>query len=248
MAVTDAEDTLPETLDWTAHALFLDFDGTLVPMADHPDLVKLAPETREMLERLLDETSGAVAVISGRALSDLGGHVDPLRLTLSGSHGLETRLAGAEAASPQEHADGLSEVARDLAPLATDHDLLLERKPGAVALNYRLHPAKKEAVVRAIDEQAETHGLRALHGHMVSEVTPRGIDKGVALRKLMEAPPFSGRRPVMIGDDTTDEDAFGAAQDLGGFGVRIGATTSSARYRVETMEEALAWLSATLPE
>ena len=50
----------------------------------------------------------------------------------------------------------------------------------------------------------------------------------------------------MVGDDTTDEDGFRAAQELGGFGVRIGQADTVARFRVPRMEDALSWLSASL--
>jgi trehalose 6-phosphate phosphatase len=47
------------------------------------------------------------------------------------------------------------------------------------------------------------------------------VDKGKALRSLMDRPPFAGRKPVFIGDDVTDEDAIHAARALGGAGFQV---------------------------
>jgi trehalose 6-phosphate phosphatase len=79
-------------------------------------------------------------------------------------------------------------------------------------------------------------------GKMVVEVKPAGAHKGAALRRLAAIPPFMGRRPVMLGDDATDEDAIEAAQALGGIGVKIGAGSTVARLRAPDPEAVRAWL------
>jgi trehalose 6-phosphate phosphatase len=60
-----------------------------------------------------------------------------------------------------------------------------------------------------------------LPAHMLWEIRPRGVDKGQAVERLMEIPPFLGRLPVFIGDDVTDEDGIAAAVALGGAGIRV---------------------------
>ena len=84
----------PVTLD--DHGFFLDLDGTLAPIVEDPTAVELPLRTRALLERLVAETRGAVAVISGRGLADPDRIMAPLHLPASGSHGGELRLdAGA---------------------------------------------------------------------------------------------------------------------------------------------------------
>lgn len=240
---------LPPLPDWQRHALFLDFDGTLVPIADRPEDVELAASTRSLLERLVLATKGAVAVLSGRSLDSLSNHLRGLDLALSGSHGLEIHLARAAAPVIETGQDeALDAVYAGLGLLAQSHGLLLERKPGAVALHFRNRPDRAEACRAAVADIAGKHGLRVMHGNMVSEAAPTGIDKGTALRRFLAEPAFKGRLPVMIGDDTTDEDAFRAAQDLGGFGLRIGAGDSVADYRVARMDDALGWLAMSLSD
>jgi trehalose 6-phosphate phosphatase len=67
---------------------------------------------------------------------------------------------------------------------------------------------------------------------MVYEARPIGFDKGGALRAFMKEEPFIGRIPIFIGDDRTDEDAFRAAQELGGVGIKLGPGETSARLRI----------------
>jgi trehalose 6-phosphate phosphatase len=78
---------------------------------------------------------------------------------------------------------------------------------------------------------------------MVVEVKPAGAHKGTALRRLSALPPFAGRRPVMLGDDTTDEDAIEAALALGGVGVKIGPGASAASLRAPDPAAVRAWLA-----
>jgi len=236
----------PSSIDWSRHALFLDFDGTLAPLRDRPEDVEMSAATASLLATALHQTAGAVAVISGRPLAELSTMTGPLDLALSGSHGAEWRFPGQSAPETASGSEALEAAFAELAPLATQHELLIERKPGAIALHFRARPDLADTCRAAVAASATGTAQRALHGNMVSEVVMNGVNKGTALRMFLERPPFQGRVPVMIGDDTTDEDGFAAAQGLGGFGLRIGGRETVARYRVPGMEDALVWLSATL--
>ncbi|MEM9678134.1 MAG: trehalose-phosphatase, partial [Pseudomonadota bacterium] len=74
--------------------------------------------------------------------------------------------------------------------------------------------------------------LNLLDGNHVFELRAAAASKGAAVRSFMQSPPFQGRVPVFVGDDTTDEDAFAAAQDLGGLGIKVGDGKTCARLRV----------------
>ncbi|NDV49305.1 trehalose-phosphatase [Salipiger sp. PrR003] len=236
----------PERLDWNSHAIFLDFDGTLVALADRPELVCLTTGTRELLTRLSRATDGATAVISGRSLSDLEANLAHLHLTLVGSHGLEFRAAEGKVLQSSEYTGPLVEAANALSPLAAEFNLLMERKPGAVAVHYRDRPEVGSRVRHSVSSIASMLGLKSMNGHMVSEITPQGINKGTSIMHLMKRAPFSGRVPVMIGDDTTDEDGFEMAQSIGGFGARIGGDRTCAKYQFKDRPSALSWLAASL--
>ena len=79
-------------------------------------------------------------------------------------------------------------------------------------------------------------GYRLQHGKFVFEAKPEGANKGRALERCMHRKPFIGRHPVMIGDDTTDEDAFVVTNQLGGLTVKVGPGDSAAQYRLRDVE------------
>ena len=139
-------------------------------------------------------------------------------------HGQEIRAApGAERTNVAPPAD-LDEARRRLAAAIRSNDpLLFEDKGGALVLHFRQHPDQRERAATLARDAA--HGLKAIHvvaGHDIFEVLERGVTKARAIEHLSTHPPFAGRIPVYVGDDTTDEDAIRAAQEAGGFGVKVG--------------------------
>lgn len=241
--MTSAALAAPPLPDWRTHALFLDFDGTLAPIVDRPVDAAIAPATREAVARLQTLTEGALALLSGRGLDDLDALIAPLRPPAAGSHGMEIRAPSGALRRATDAAGPLAAATERVAAYAAESGLKIERKAGAVTLHYRDAPEREAAVRALIEEVAQGEGLRAMHGLMVSEATLPGVDKGAALASFMAEPPFAGRIPVAIGDDTTDEDAFRAAQGMGGFGVRIGLTPTSAHYAFKDIDEFLEWLT-----
>jgi trehalose 6-phosphate phosphatase len=226
-------------------ALLLDFDGTLVELADAPDAVRPAPGLSRLLGRVAERMGGRLALVTGRSVADLEARIGPLRLPLCGSHGLELRLAD-EVVLTGDVPAGLAEARRAAAAFAAgDRRLLVEEKPGSVALHYRNAPDRAEAVAALVAELAARHGLSLQAGNMVAELLPRGIDKGRAVRRLMAEPPFAGARPLFVGDDLTDEHGFEAAAVLGGAGILVGPVrATAARWRLPGVAAVHAWLKA----
>ena len=81
---------LEAQLSW---AFFLDVDGTLLEYADRPARVRVSPELAETLARLVRASDGAVALVSGRAVSDVDRLFAPLTLPVAGQHGAERTAA-----------------------------------------------------------------------------------------------------------------------------------------------------------
>jgi trehalose 6-phosphate phosphatase len=226
-------------------ALFLDFDGTLVELAETPDSIRVPRRLGPMLDRLRRRLDGRIAIISGRSLADLERHVPLSGIAFSGSHGLELRLADGTRL-PLSVPIGLDHV-RERVRLFADsgEGLLAEEKPAGMALHYRLAPAEAERAAAFMEKLAFDSGWSVQNGNMVIELRPEGATKGDALRAFMTEPEFSDARPVFVGDDLTDEHAFEAAAELGGAGILVGPDRdTAARYGLESVAAVAAWLGA----
>ena len=236
--------TPPPPLDPLRHALFLDFDGTLVDFAPTPGAVKPRPGTVARLQALHGLFGGALAIISGRRIADIDGFLQPLALPAAGVHGQELRLPDGKthARSPSPE---IAEARRRLqAALATDDPLRLEDKGAALVIHFREHPQEGErAKTLARQAAAGLSQVRVVDGHAVAELRERGVDKAGALVALLGHSPFKGRAPVFVGDDATDEDGFGAADRNGGFGVKVGPEGTAAAYRLADVAAVHDWLA-----
>jgi trehalose 6-phosphate phosphatase len=234
----------PPPLDTDRHALFLDFDGTLVDFAPKPDLIALRPGTIALLENLNRRLASALAVVTGRRIADLDRYLSPLVLSASGVHGQELRLIPGETEWVPPPAE-MEEARRRLKHAIEPGDpLLLEDKGSALVLHFRKHPDQRERAA-ALAREAVT-GLRPLHvvpGRGVYEINERSVTKARAIYIFAARPPFLDRVAVAIGDDETDENAIEAAQAIGGFGVKVGPGRTHARYRLPDIDAVHRWLS-----
>jgi trehalose 6-phosphate phosphatase len=227
-------------------AILLDIDGTLLDLAPSPRQVWVPPGLRRTLSQLSDRTSGAVALVSGRRLSEIDLIFAPLQLTAIGGHGAEMRVS--PDAEPMTRATSLSPVLkRKLASInELGRGILIEDKGYSLALHYRLAP-DKEAIIRAAVEaicaEAPPGTVEILPGKLVFEVKPAGINKGNAVCELMSYPPFAGRNPIFIGDDTTDEPVFGIISQFGGLGFSVGRIVAETNGHFEKPESVRAWLT-----
>ena len=235
---------LPDLRNSNQLALFLDFDGTLVAIANRPDDVRLDPETRAALADLNRLLAGALAIVSGREIAAVDHFLAPLRLSIAGGHGLMRRDAqGNTYASRVDSALPVA-IERAVSPLLAKHPgLLVERKYGALALHYRAHPELEQASIQAmenaVDELPEAEIMR---GKMVVEVKAVGGNKGTAIADFLNEKPFMGRQAVFAGDDMTDEDAFVAVNARGGISIKVGPGATHATYRAAGTVEFLSWL------
>jgi trehalose 6-phosphate phosphatase len=138
-----------------------------------------------------------------------------------------------------------SEVLEAFADVSVlEPSVTVENKGFALAFHYRQAP-DREAALRAllIERLAPFRDtLSLMHGKSIFEIGPRGCTKGTAVRTLMHTAPFAGRRPVYLGDDTTDEYAFAALRDFGGIGVSVGRAMQHADCLADTPLTIRKWL------
>jgi trehalose 6-phosphate phosphatase len=237
----------PKPLLLADTALFLDLDGTLAPIAARPQDVRPEPRRTSLVERLQGRLRGRLAVISGRTLEDVDRILEGRVIAVAAVHGLVIRGPDGMVESAPPH-PALPEAARRLREFATrDSGLLVEEKGLSIALHYRLARAQAGAAEHYAREVAAATGLTLQAGDMVQELRTPGPTKGDSVAAFLEVAPFSGARPVFLGDDATDEHGFEAVQAIGGAGILVGPSRpTAARYRLLGVGEALAWLEASL--
>ncbi|MEM7666727.1 MAG: trehalose-phosphatase [Pseudomonadota bacterium] len=202
-------------------SLFLDFDGTLVELAPTPDSIEPVEGLAAKLARLSERIEGRCALVSGRAVSDIESHIGKVAIAAAGSHGADIRTASGVMLG--DAPTGLPfAIERDLRAFADEHSLDYEAKPHGGALHYRSNPEREEAALAFADALAAENGWAAQSGKCVVELVAGTADKGSAVFAFMREKPFSGSRPIFIGDDLTDEKGFAACRDLGGYGFLVG--------------------------
>ncbi len=223
-------------------ALFFDFDGTLVNLAPHPGAVQVHARVPRLLAQMAAALGGAVAVISGRPLAEVDHYLQPVKLCAAGVHGAERRAADGHVR--RIACSGLQDAASLIQALCARHpELLMERKPGAIALHYRQAPELEDTCLATMSEALRlVGGMALLSGKMVVEMKPRRAGKGLAVRSFMEERPFRLRQPWFFGDDVTDEAAFEAVHALGGVAVKVGAGETQATHRLHDPAALHRWL------
>lgn len=232
--------------DW---AYFLDVDGTLIDIARTPDAVHVDMALLELIARLFQECSGALALVSGRSISDLEKLLGVTRLPLAGQHGLERRDAAGRLWMHAAPPAAKSTIKEALAPVLAQHTgLLLEDKGLTIALHYRQAPQLEYFVQRLMKQLAKdaNAGLEVQQGKCVAEIKPSGIDKGSAVAEYLQEPPFMGRRTVFIGDDLNDEHGFAEVNRQDGISIKVGKGPSCARYRLPDVAAVRRWLGDAL--
>jgi trehalose 6-phosphate phosphatase len=231
----------------TGWAYFLDVDGTLLDIVETPNAIQVDAALLDLIARLYRASDGAVALISGRALSDLDQRLGMLRVPMAGQHGLERRDVAGRLWIHAPPPEAKSAIKAALAPVLERHPgMLLEDKGLTLALHYRRAPRLASYAHRLMARLATAGALELQKGKRVVELKPAGIDKGTAIGEYLAEPPFLGRRPVFIGDDANDEHGFAEINRVDGLSIKVGQGSTCGRYRLANVAAVRTWLAGAL--
>lgn len=232
--------------------LLCDYDGTLTPIVDRPELAVMSEEMHKAFDRLVGRKQFILGIISGRALADIKERVNINGLIYAGNHGFEIEGPGLKFIHPL--ADELTSVLRLISQVLHKafknmRGVIVEDKGMTVSVHYRLVAdaelpelhSKFESIVMGARAMGK---IRTTDGKKVHEIRPAiAWDKGKAVNLIIEKYIPQQRRknllPVYIGDDRTDEDAFKVINQYGGISILVGkeGQASAAKYYLNSPEE-----------
>jgi len=227
MTATKPTQRMPGKLNPGTIGLFLDVDGTLLDIASRPEAVEVKPSLLDDLAAAQCALGGALALVSGRPIAELDRLFAPLSLAAAGVHGAELRRRPsgpvASLASGRLGDDAWKQLRRLLAEFPGSY---AENKGASFAVHYA-DPGTdvtrlRSALARLSDRVADGRSVQLIAGQAVFELQLDGFDKGRAIERFMTDPPFSGRKPVFIGDDVIDRPGFEMALALGGLAFSVG--------------------------
>jgi trehalose 6-phosphate phosphatase len=233
-------------------AILLDIDGTLLELMPTPREVWVPPGLSRTLNGLVEKTSGALALVSGRSLNDIDLIFAPDQFTAVGGHGAEMRFGG-DAEAVAVNAPPLDkELKRRLATIAKlSPGILLEDKGYSLALHYRLAPHAEKAIYEAVSlirADLPNAPIEVLPGKCVCEIKHAGFTKASGVRELMTHAPFRGRRPIFIGDDVTDETVFAIMPDFDGLSFSVGRRARGVAGHFDTPSDVREFLARLLDD
>ncbi|HME39656.1 MAG TPA: trehalose-phosphatase [Steroidobacteraceae bacterium] len=231
----------PPSLEW---CLFLDVDGTLIELTDSPLETFADAELKTLLGEVAERLGGAVALVSGRSIEYLDALFAPLRLPAAGLHGVERRKASG-AMHGASFIDTQLNQARDaVKALVEAHPgTSLEDRGRTLTVHFRMAPQAEAAVHQSLIAITKPLGTNyhIQEGNMMLEIKPRGFTKAAAVKAFIKEPPFSGRKPVFVGDDLADQDGLRYVEDQGGISIAVGERVRG-QFRLENAAAVRGWL------
>lgn len=258
MAGLDALETIREYLragGWLM--LFLDYDGTLVPIARTPEEAQPDRPLLALLTELATQVRIDPIILSGRPLASLQAMLPVPGLTLAGTYGLEIYRNGriTKRCADLTRIRPVIEQVRSAwkRSIAEYRGFLLEDKGLAVALHARWAEVSEvdqvlDAARTAATALLPSQEFRMLGGDRFLEVAPSTAHKGLSVEWLLNRRRDYRAMPVYFGDDDKDEEAFGRIRRWGGIPIGIGTRfpLNQALERLPSPEALRVWLRSFL--
>lgn len=242
--------------------LFLDYDGTLIPFSNLPQLTKPTETVISLLKHLSSKKRNEVVLASGRDKRTLERWFGNLPINLIAEHGGWIKKKGKEwkmlPSLTAEFKNEFSPLLIKIVPTLeryTDRLLgsFIEEKEFSLAWHYRnaspdLGPQRAQELIDELKGLVDSKIIQVVHGSKVVEVRPLGITKGAAGKEFLRNGFAPGKDTLIlaIGDDHTDEDLF-AALPRTAYTVRVGKARSRARLFLPNVSQVIQLLKEIAP-
>jgi trehalose 6-phosphate synthase/phosphatase len=236
-------------------ALFLGYDGVLVPFNDHPNEGVLDERMRRTLAACLRRRNTDLAIVTGRPIDQIRAMVDHPALTYSGNHGLEIVGPGLEPfyhREAQAHEGKAAALAREIVKLNV-RGLWIDRKGPTLTVHYGgVQEADRPAIIERVRTLIARAGFQPREEHLSLDARlPIPWEDGDSILQIVRSrygPTWSeGSRIIYVGADVTNESTF---RRIGGVGIRFGVgsaytlTAATRRLRrIDSVRALLDWIA-----
>jgi trehalose 6-phosphate synthase/phosphatase len=220
--------------------LLLDYDGTLVPLVGDPEQAVPGPPLVALLKELGAKQENDVLLISGRSSAWLEKHFGALPISLVAEHGARSRWKKGEwITEVQTHIEWKEQIHQIMEMYVRRcPNSFIEEKDFSIVWHYRnstIEQGKLRSLelISELNEYIHNRHLHVIQGHKIVEVRNSGVDKGTAIRKVLQRKEYDFI--FAVGDDRTDEDMFKMLMDKRNcFSIKVGPDASFAKYNLHT--------------
>ncbi len=238
--------------------LLLDFDGTLVNIAQTPGKVRVKKDLLNLLDGVSKIPFVTAGIVTGRTLESIKRLLPLKKLLFAGNHGLEMQLPGTKIINKAKKYNAIiNHIAKEMEKQSVNiPGALLENKGSTLSLHYRMANKKNAEKIEKLfftvaGKYLEKNNLEVLRGKKVFELKPKiNWDKGKAVLWLagkIQNAAKDKMLAVYIGDDVTDESAFETVNSLGGISIFVGfGKITSASKKVKNPEAVIKILKELL--
>ena len=227
---------------------FLDYDGTLAPFHEDPDLVKTSKEMLHLLREIKKHPKAEIIIISGRMMNEIKQRVTLDDISFAAIHGLHIELNNGmmkQWSTPSSSKELMQKIKDDISKkYQSQTGFVIEDKNSAVAFHYRKVPENKkpemietiENIIHYFDSSQE---LDLIMGAEVIEIRSKTMDKGLAVEFIKNHFSKHDVLSCYVGDDTTDEDAFDVLcdDDITVFVRNNSMRSTKARFWIESQQD-----------
>lgn len=217
--------------------IFLDYDGTLVGFNTNPDDSKPDEELQELLKSLTADSNNQVVIISGRGRDTLDKWLSKFDVDFIAEHGVWHKERDGDWERFVDLDNNWQEEFHKVLEMYVDRTpgSFIEKKDFSLVWHYRkvetgLGELRSRELTSHLKYISSERDLQVQEGDMVIEIKNSNVNKGIAAASWLKKKDYDFY--FACGDDWTDEDTFKAMPD-NAFTVKVGSSSSAAKYRVE---------------
>ena len=221
--------------------IFLDYDGTLVPIVKHHSQAVPDPEMLALLRDLIDDSRNEVVIATGRDRKTIRNWIGITNCSFIAEHGAWIKRKKGKWKTLQT----LNPIWKEqILPFLENYS---DRLPGSFveekefSLTWHFRNAEQELGQLRAKELTDylisftaNQDLQILQGKKVVEIRMAGLNKGLAALHWLESGTYDF--VLAAGDDWTDEDLFRVLPEKG-YSIKVGLTPSLARFNVINYKE-----------